>query len=135
LGVSAVCGGSQSYIKWVHVATPSYLTAPDDNQNPIAVNISESAQFKTSSEMMVNVYPNPFRDKSIISYNLISDSKVTVFVSDATGRQVALLADNEPMTAGTHESILYGNELTSGVYYCTVIAGEYKSVQKIILMK
>jgi len=81
------------------------------------------------------IYPNPFSDKTNIEFEVPEDGTVSIFISDMTGKRVATLADNEPMPAGTHQRIFNGQELASGMYYCTVITGNYRSVRKVVLAK
>jgi len=86
-------------------------------------------------ESSLLVYPNPFSDKTNIEFEMPQDGAVSIFISDMTGKRVATLADNEPMSKGTHQSVFDGQGLSSGLYYCTVITGSYKSVRKMVLAK
>ncbi len=86
-------------------------------------------------EPSLTIYPNPFTDKTNIEFDVLEDSKVSIFVSDVTGKKVAILADNEPMSTGTYQSVFDGRGLSSGVYYCTVVTGKYRSIYKMVLTK
>jgi len=80
-------------------------------------------------------YPNPFTGQTNIEFVLSKDSPVTLFVSDMTGRKVAMLLDNEVKTEGTHLLTFDGSNYPAGMYYYTIRAGEYLGTQKMILVK
>lgn len=87
------------------------------------------------NEPAIRNYPNPFTGQTTIEFTLPKDSPVTLFVTDAMGRQVEVLMNHETSTAGTHQVIFDGNQYAAGMYYYTLQAGEYNSTQKMILIK
>jgi len=60
---------------------------------------------------------------------------VTLFVSDAMGRQIAVLLQQEAKSEGTHHITFDGNNYPAGMYYYTIQAGEYIGTQKMILIR
>jgi len=82
----------------------------------------------------VRNYPNPFSVQTTIEFDLPEDAPVTIFVSDMTGKQVAVLLDEEKY-AGKHQVIFDGTNHTAGMYYYTIQAGEYVTTQKMIIVK
>ncbi|HEX2786590.1 MAG TPA: S41 family peptidase [Ignavibacteria bacterium] len=79
-------------------------------------------------------YPNPFNPVTNINFDLPLDSKVTLKVYDLTGREVATLAD-EFMTAGYHVVTFNAINLSSGVYFYKLEAGDFSAVKKMMLIK
>ncbi|NBC26306.1 MAG: PKD domain-containing protein [Bacteroidetes bacterium] len=79
-------------------------------------------------------YPNPFNPTTTISFNLPQPGKVTLRVFDITGRQVATLVDQQ-MNAGTHIETFDASNLASGIYFYRLEAGDFQSVQKMLLVK
>lgn len=65
-------------------------------------------------------HPNPFTDRTTISYRLERAVHARLRIFDAAGRQVRLLADEE-QTAGTHRLVWNGDDDTGG----TLAAGAY----------
>jgi len=65
-------------------------------------------------------YPNPFTGQTTIEFTLLKDAPVTLFVSDVTGKQIA---------------VLLNNDYPAGMYYYTIQAGQYYRTQKMILAK
>ncbi len=85
--------------------------------------------------MPLRNYPNPFTGQTTIEFTLSKDTPVTLFVSDAMGRQIAVLLNNDQKTEGIHSLTFDGNEYPAGMYYYTIQAGEYYGTQKMILAK
>ena len=81
------------------------------------------------------VYPNPFQTQGTIEYTLFADQQVTIYISDITGKKVALLSSHEQKSAGIHKVDFDGSQLASGMYYCTIVAGDYVNTQKVMLTK
>jgi hypothetical protein len=84
-------------------------------------------------------YPNPFNPETRIPYSLGEDALVLVQVVDLTGRLVATLADGK-QPAGKYTAVWNGRDdrnrpAGSGVYVCTMRAGNSLRIRKMILMK
>jgi hypothetical protein len=84
-------------------------------------------------------YPNPFNPSTKISFNLTSDSKVTLKVFNVLGQQVASLA-NGSLAKGAHVYDFNASKLNSGVYIYSLTAlrsdgAVYKLSKKMVLMK
>lgn len=59
---------------------------------------------------------------------------MTLKVFDVLGREVAKLLDDE-LAQGEHSVVFDANNLTSGVYFYKLTAGQFTQVRKAILMK
>ncbi|MBS3945778.1 MAG: T9SS type A sorting domain-containing protein [Melioribacter sp.] len=81
-------------------------------------------------------YPNPFNPSTTIVYQLPSSSWVTLKVFDMLGREVTTLV-NEYKQAGRYncEWRIDNGELSSGVYFYTIKAGNFFKSEKMILIK
>ncbi|MCK7525595.1 MAG: T9SS type A sorting domain-containing protein [Ignavibacteriales bacterium] len=83
-------------------------------------------------------FPNPFNPSTVISYQLPIAGKVILKVFDVLAREVATLV-NEEKPAGNYEvefqSALLGLQLSSGVYYYQLQAGDYIETKKMTLLK
>ena len=78
-------------------------------------------------------YPNPFNPTTTITFNIPQSEKVTIRVF-ILGREVAELI-NEQKEAGTHTIKYDASNMTSGIYFYQIKAGEYSEVRKLILQK
>jgi len=61
-------------------------------------------------------------------------ANVSLSVFDVTGRMVATLV-NRPMNAGSHTETFDASALSSGIYFYRLEAGDFQSVQKMMLVK
>ena len=79
-------------------------------------------------------YPNPFNPKTILRFDLRNACNVSLFIYDIQGREVARLVDSfQP--DGTYETTFNASELSSGVYFARLTAGEFHQTQKLLLIK
>ena len=82
-----------------------------------------------------NIYPNPFSNVTNINFSIASSEYVMVSVHDMTGREVAVLAEEE-MIAGDHQiSWEVSSEVPNGIYFCTIRTGESTLTQKVMLSR
>ncbi len=79
-------------------------------------------------------FPNPFNSTTRIKYNLPVSSHVNMKIYNVTGSLVATLV-NETQIAGLHETMFDGANLSRGIYFCQIRAGEVFQVHKMILIK
>jgi len=81
-------------------------------------------------------YPNPFNPTTVISYQLPVDTRVKLELYSITGERVATLID-DIQEAGYHKYQLTSNnyQLSSGVYIYRMIAGDFVSVKKLVVLK
>jgi hypothetical protein len=79
-------------------------------------------------------YPNPFNPSTNIQYSVPVDGNVSLKVYDVLGNEVGTLVD-EFKQAGTFDVTFEGSNLSSGVYYYRLTAGENVSTKKLMLTK
>ena len=81
-----------------------------------------------------NAYPNPFNPSTIIRFDLSDIEMVSLDIFDLTGKQVASLI-SEYMIPGSHQIVWNPSQLSSGVYFVKLIAGNTSLNQKITYIK
>ncbi len=79
-------------------------------------------------------YPNPFNPTTTIPYALRETGQTKLAVYNVLGQQVALLVD-EVRQAGEHRVFFDGRQLSSGVYFYRLEAGDFVKTRKVVLMK
>ncbi len=79
-------------------------------------------------------YPNPFNPSTTISYTLAENSDVSLKIYNVVGQEVAQLV-NEKQSVGAHGVKFDASELTSGIYFYKLTAGNFISVKKMTLIK
>lgn len=81
-------------------------------------------------------YPNPFNPITKVRFDLSTHSKVQLKLFDALGRELFILLDEEKNPGIYHYDLDAANlNLTSGVYFYQLTAGNYKSIKKMIYLK
>ncbi len=79
-------------------------------------------------------YPNPFNPTTHISYTLAKVSKVTLTVYNMLGQQVATLLSGK-QEPGEHSVEWNAFNVASGIYFYTIVAGDFAQTQKMVLIK
>jgi len=90
--------------------------------------------FYPNKNDLIQNYPNPFNPQTKISYILASASKVTVKIFNILGKEIKILVDKYE-EGGIHEIYFDGSDLSSGIYFYQLIAGDYSSTKKMLLLK
>ena len=102
---------------------------------PPATGVSIKNISNTLSEFnLTQNYPNPFNPSTCINYTINSRQTVKLLVYDALGNEVAQLV-NEVKPAGSYTAVFDGSSLASGIYFCSLRAGEEVATMKMMLMK
>ncbi len=80
-------------------------------------------------------FPNPFNPRTIINFSLPKESNVSLKIYDVLGKLVHTFFNSERKSAGNYEISFDANELPSGVYFYTLISGDFTQTCKMILAK
>lgn len=106
---------------------------------PTGVSVPEIQPDEPAFELLQN-YPNPFSELSVISYELSVAGEVLLVVFDSFGREVEVLV-KETQGAGEYEVIVDGTGLVEGFYFyqLTIInpgqEAVFSETKKMILTK
>lgn len=81
-------------------------------------------------------YPNPFNPETVISYQLPVSGHVSLKIYDMLGREIVTLV-NKVQQAGIHHSefSIHNSELSSGVYFYRIEAGNFVQSKKMVFLK
>jgi hypothetical protein len=79
-------------------------------------------------------YPNPFNPSTLISYTLPKGAEVKLVVTNSLGQEVALISEGY-QDAGKHVKEFKANNLSSGIYYYTLITEAGRISKKMMLIK
>ncbi len=79
-------------------------------------------------------YPNPFSDRTTLTFTLSAPAQVELSVFDVTGRRLATLVDAE-LGAGTHRIPWEAQAYASGIYFSRVKAAGLTRTQRLLLVK
>ena len=79
-------------------------------------------------------YPNPFNPTTKIDYSIPLQSQVELKIYNVVGQEVATLV-NEVQKSGIHSAKFNASNLASGIYFYRLVAGNFVSVKKMVLVK
>lgn len=79
-------------------------------------------------------YPNPFNPSTQIRYTLGMESTVTLKIYDILGNEIATLVNGRKQ-AGEHTVTWNARNVPSGVYFYTIMAGEFIQTKKMVVTK
>ncbi len=79
-------------------------------------------------------YPNPFNPSTKISFDLPIDGNVNVTVFDLSGKEIVTLI-NDVKTAGYYTIDFNASNLSSGIYFYRISAGNFTATKKMTLIK
>ncbi len=89
---------------------------------------------KVYSFQLYQNFPNPFNPTTSILYNLEKESFVTLKVFDVLGKEVEVLV-NENKSAGQHEIFFNAKNISSGIYFYSLTAGNIHQMKKMIVLR
>lgn len=79
-------------------------------------------------------YPNPFNPLTRIKFALPEPEHVELIIYNIIGQKIVTLI-KKTMNAGEHEIDFNADNLSSGIYYYKLHAGEFQDVKKMVLLK
>ncbi|MCK9409944.1 MAG: S8 family serine peptidase [Bacteroidetes bacterium] len=79
-------------------------------------------------------FPNPFNPLTIIQYEVPYSGPVQLKVYDVLGREVSTIV-NEYKTAGRYLAEFNAGNLSSGLYFCRLSAGQQHAIRKMMLVQ
>jgi hypothetical protein len=79
-------------------------------------------------------YPNPFNPSTTIEFDILISSEVIIYVYNIAGQKIRTLL-NKKMPAGNHQVKFNAGNLSTGIYFYRIEAGDFQEVKKMILIK
>tara|TARA_B110000263_G_scaffold78705_1_gene68676 strand:+ start:97 stop:837 length:741 start_codon:yes stop_codon:yes gene_type:complete len=91
---------------------------------------------KPNQFLLFPAYPNPFNPVTRMRFNIpVEMQHATILqIFDVNGRPIVSLV-NRVLQAGQHEIEWSASGVPSGVYFAEFVSGNYRQVQKMVLMK
>jgi len=97
-------------------------------------NMPENIAQKPNKFSLSQNFPNPFNPVTTIRYTVPKESHVRIEVYDLNGRIVDCLV-NVRMTPGDYTVKWNASEISAGVYFYRITAGNFSAVRKCVLIK
>jgi hypothetical protein len=119
----------------VGVGTSERLTFSQiDGSCATVVGITTNQNGIPSGFVLAQNYPNPFNPTTTISFGVPVTGDVKIVLTDVLGREITVLL-NSRMSAGVHGFDVDASNLSSGIYFYTMTAGDFKDTKKMLLVK
>lgn len=123
-------------VAWIQINNNNVVKAPKYvvqayNLTDLAnggVGIKDDADIESS----VAIFPNPAKEFATLSYNLKSDSKMSIRLMDITGK-VVYQSNEMNKAAGEHENIIYTSQLANGVYNMILTINDKVVAKKLVV--
>ena len=126
--------GNYSDFMIVTTSNPDYTTFfINMSGEGLPNNFAETNEIAPIAEISGN-YPNPFNPETTLVYNLKEAASITLGIYNIRGEEAAVLQQGD-MAAGEHRVIWQAENLPAGVYLARLVAGEYITEHKLILLK
>jgi uncharacterized delta-60 repeat protein len=125
LGNVYITGYSTGLSSNYDIATIKYsaTVGVSNNGNEIPTNYSLSQN-----------YPNPFNPTTTISFELPKQSDVSLSVYNSIGEEISVIV-NDKLSAGKYRINFDGSNISSGIYFYRLQAGDFTQTKKMILIK
>lgn len=98
------------------------------------VSIDDEKEIVPNKFELLQNYPNPFNPSTTIKFNLTKSSYVTINVYDILGRKVESLVNNQ-LPAGYHHVVWNAGNVSSGMYFYRIEAGDFSATKKMLMLK
>jgi hypothetical protein len=96
--------------------------------------VVESQKPADATLTLLQNYPNPFRSRTTLVFNLTDAAEVNVTVYDIMGRQVGTVVE-ERLSAGVHERGFDAGALPSGTYLIRLTSGAVSQTRTLLLVR
>ncbi|OFY86386.1 MAG: hypothetical protein A3F72_11340 [Bacteroidetes bacterium RIFCSPLOWO2_12_FULL_35_15] len=107
------------------VDSSSIYTVPTSSTGISNAAVAKENKFK--------IYPNPFKGYTNIEYTLSGEANVTLEVYNVLGVKIKSMVNSKQST-GNHKCYL-NDQLSSGVYFITLVVDGNESTQRIVVME
>ena len=137
----------QKSFEYIVLDTVSKFIARANNNGPWVSTVSNTLgstntinQNEYDSELVPQLfvlyqnYPNPFNGQTRITFDLLEDAIVTLYVTDATGRVKDKILEEEFFNSGIYNYLWEGENLSSGIYFITLQA-EVNNIQPVVFSR
>ncbi|GAB2520307.1 T9SS type A sorting domain-containing protein [Spirosoma aerophilum] len=94
--------------------------------------IKPVANSESEVSLKLKAYPNPFEQSTTIDYYLPAAGKVNLWITDAQGKIVGQLVNDENQSAGRHKIEWQAGTLAEGIYIPIVESNQKKAVTRVV---
>ncbi len=108
--------------------------APSSPNQQISNVLSNGNQIKSlNMTNELKVFPNPLTDQSTIQYTLSKPDKISIYLTDISGKVVKQLIVNKEYETGKYEVPLSKDNISPGLYFIVMNGSFGKTLKKIVV--
>ncbi len=134
LDLSIYKNNSNVMLAWQYVGNDGDLVALDNVKiSSGIVGVDDEIEISSEYKLSQN-YPNPFNPSTVIEFTIPEKTNVSLTVFNSIGEEVARLL-NQEMIAGYHSINFNANNLSSGIYFYRISAGNFSKTNKMMLLR
>ncbi|WP_420454654.1 T9SS type A sorting domain-containing protein [Rubrivirga sp.] len=134
-GTVYTAGGVLDFVRGpLYFSFGNYKLVPPSADDIGDFSVSREGDLATSAVRIVGAFPNPATGAARVRFELATAGDVSLRVFDATGRQVAVVAEGT-RAAGAHEVSADLGGLASGVYVVRLVAGGEVATARIAVVR
>jgi len=104
------------------------------NFNFNLTDVEQDQSINPDEYSLLQNFPNPFNPVTTIGYVLQENSNAKLTVINAIGEEIAVLV-NQEQGKGFHKVEFEGSKLSSGVYFYKLVAKDFVSIKKLMLVR
>ncbi|HPN39053.1 MAG TPA: T9SS type A sorting domain-containing protein, partial [Melioribacteraceae bacterium] len=105
----------------------------DGSKYLVASSLSEVNVNPTTFNLSQN-YPNPFNPSTTINFSIPKSTNVKITIFNAIGKEIAVLV-NGNFESGEHNVVWNADNVSSGMYFYKMEAGNFTSTKKMMLIR
>ena len=129
--------------KWLQEAQQLPLTDPAFQRGILGLEQLLATLTPKRTALLPN-YPNPFNPETWIPYQLAkpADVKISIYAADgqlirrlALGTQAVGIYESRSRAAYWDGKNASGESVASGIYFCTLTAGDFKATRRMLILK
>lgn len=124
--------GGLSYMVYEPDAVKDTLQA-DSTRSELQRSITD--QSKINPDKVFSVYPNPSNGEFTIAYDLLKRSDVNISIYNISGSLVRSVTDVKGQYEGRYRLPVNLNELPNGIYIVTLINGDKKNTERLVIAR
>ena len=99
----------------------------------VGITVEEEPKHRRQ-DATLDIFPNPFVQKTTIAYNLAAEERVSLKIYDITGKLIETLVDQK--SKAENGSLSYdARELAAGIYFAKLEAGNHVSTRKLVVLR
>jgi len=124
---------NSSPTNYVYVALARVAGTTENSLDYTVTGIKDNSTKPLNFDLSQN-YPNPFNPSTMINFSIKQNSFVTLKIYDALGREVVTLVNGDK-EQGSYQVNFNARNLSNGVYFYKLTAGNFTDIKKMILLK